>query len=114
MLTAGAPRKTPVHSVPEGQDRTFIRRRAQAVHRLVRLGIRERDAEAWVDAWLASTVGLDDFRAAHDYWELAVEYAIEERRRGYLPPGTDRGHPVSAGSAVSGGGAVSARPSRTA
>ena len=49
------------------------------------------EAESWIEAWLASTVGLDDFRAAHDYWELAVEYAFEERRRGYLPPGTGVG-----------------------
>ncbi len=37
-------------------------------------------------AWDNSTVGLTDFRATPDYWELGFQFAIEERRRGYLPP----------------------------
>ena len=89
MLTAPAPGNEPISSDPTTLDRKFLLRRAQAVDRLVRAGLTERQAQAWIAAWLASTDGLTDFRAAPDYWDLAVQYAIEERRRGYLPPGDD-------------------------
>jgi hypothetical protein len=57
------------------------------VERLARAGLPRLHAEAWIAAWDESTAGLIDFRAANDYWELGFQYAIEERRRGYHPPG---------------------------
>ncbi len=64
----------------------FAQRRVDAVERLVRAGISQNHADAWITVWLKTTVGLTDFRAAADYWDLAVAYAIEEHRRGYVPP----------------------------
>ena len=69
-------------------EQVFAARRATAVERLVLAGIARRHAEAWIAAWVMSTAGLNDFRAAADYWDLGFQYAIEERRRGYQPPNT--------------------------
>jgi hypothetical protein len=69
-------------------EQIFAARRAAVVERLVRAGIARRHAEAWIAAWVNSTAGLNDFRAAADYWDLGFQYALEERRRGYHPPRT--------------------------
>lgn len=68
---------------PEG--RRFADARHAAVERLVRAGIRQRHAQAWIEIWDASTAGLNDFRHAPDFWDLGVRYALEEYRRGYRP-----------------------------
>jgi hypothetical protein len=86
MVTERATRRPTRFPSIERQERTFLARRAAAVERLVLSGIARRHAEAWITAWVESTAGLTDFRAAADYWELGFEYAIEERRRGYHPP----------------------------
>jgi len=43
-------------------------------------------AEAWLDAWDTTTLGLVDFRRASDFWRLGYEYALEEYRLGFDPP----------------------------
>jgi hypothetical protein len=69
------------------QGQSFAARRTATVERLVRAGIPLQFAQVWIAIWDESTAGLGDFRAASDYWELAFQYALEERRRGYVPPG---------------------------
>jgi hypothetical protein len=86
MITEPAPR-LPTRLPTTRQERAFATRRTVVIERLVRAGLPRLHAEAWVFAWEDSTSGLTDFRAAVDYWELGFQYAIEERRRGYRPPG---------------------------
>jgi hypothetical protein len=74
-------------AAPTRRGSTFVVRRAHTVERLVRAGLSRQHADAWIAAWLESTAGLKDFRAADDYWDMGFHYAIEERRRGYTPPG---------------------------
>ena len=68
-------------------EQVFAARRATAVERLV-LVVLDQHLAIEVAAWVMSTAGLNDFRAAADYWDLGFQYAIEERRRGYQPPNT--------------------------
>ena len=91
MHTVPTSRTILTHPDRGTQERVFARRRIQAIDRLARRGMARCDAQAWIDAWLASTMGLEDFRAAGDYWDMAVRYALEERRRGYPPPATASG-----------------------
>jgi hypothetical protein len=87
MVTEHATR-VPSKSPNSTRGETFAARRATVIERLVRAGIARRHAEAWIAAWVQSTAGLNDFRAAADYWDLGFQYALEERRRGYHPPNT--------------------------
>ena len=90
MLTERTPRRQTRVPTAVRQERDFVARRTVTVERLVRAGVPRLHAEAWIAAWDESTAGLIDFRAAGDYWELGFQYAIEERRRGYRPPGLAR------------------------
>ena len=67
-------------------ERAFIKGRATALKRLVRIGVPIAQAEAWVNAWDATTAGLLDFRRADDFWLLGYRYAREEYARGFAPP----------------------------
>jgi hypothetical protein len=69
------------------QRRRFAARRLAVVDRLVRGGMPRTFAEAWIEAWDASTAALVDFRAAADFWDLGYRYAMEEYRRGHRAPG---------------------------
>jgi hypothetical protein len=64
----------------------FSKQRAIALQRLVRRGMPLGKADAWLEAWDTTTVGLVDFRRAPDFWRLGYEYAREEYRLGYEPP----------------------------
>ena len=87
MLSERAPRRHSRHPTARRLQRDFRRpsdryRRTLGPGRLAGAPCGGMDV-----AWEGSTWGLLDFRAAADYWELGFQYAIEERRRGYQPPG---------------------------
>ena len=88
MLTERATRGSTQVPRAKREEQGFVARRTETVERLVRAGIPREFAQAWMAIWDESTAGLRDFRAASDYWELAFQYALEERRRGYVPPGS--------------------------
>lgn len=67
-------------------ERRFAARRAEVVDRLVAGGMARVLADGWIAAWDVSTAGLVDFRAMPEFWDLGYRYALEEHRRGYLPP----------------------------
>ncbi len=78
---------------PASRDRAmsrFLAGRIACVERLVRAGMPRSIAGGWIDAWDTSTAELADFREATDFWTLGFRYAVEEHRRGYLPPGHER------------------------
>ena len=72
-------------SVPLDAARAFASGRSTALDRLVRGGIPRAMAEAWIEMWDESTVGLHDFRSAPDFWIQGYRYAQEEYERGYRP-----------------------------
>jgi hypothetical protein len=72
-------------STPVDAARAFASGRAGALDRLVRGGIPRAMAEAWIEIWDQSTIGLPDFRSAPDFWTLGYRYAQEEYERGYRP-----------------------------
>ena len=64
----------------------FAMGRARALASLEREGLSTRQAQGWIAAWDFTSTGLNDFRQSSDFWELGRQYALEERKRGYLPP----------------------------
>ncbi len=81
------PRRRPPAS-PDRVQSQFLAGRTACLDRLVRAGIQRSLAQRWIDAWDVSTAELADFREATDFWTVGFSYAVEEYRRGYLPPAT--------------------------
>jgi len=75
------PRRRAAESTPSRDGRTFAARRVDTIDRLVRAGMPKAMADAWIDAWDASTADLPDFRRAPDYWAVGDRFAQEEWKR---------------------------------
>lgn len=77
------------HRRPPARDwvqSQFLAGRTACLDRLVRAGMQRSIAQGWIEAWDVSTAELGDFREATDFWTVGFSYAVEEYRRGYLPP----------------------------
>ena len=75
------PRRRAGEANPTRDGRTFAARRVDTIDRLVRAGMPKAMADAWIDAWDASTADLPDFRKAPDYWAVGYRFAQEEWKR---------------------------------
>jgi hypothetical protein len=73
--------RRPNRAKPSTDSRTFVARRDDTIDRLIRVGMPRVSAEAWIDAWVASTADLPDFRRAPDFWDVGYQFALEEHGR---------------------------------